>query len=76
VVWHSVTRLYWPAEETEAMTSAVAEARDRMPLAHVAMEHPWKFAQQGSDPGLPLLTLDDEVLATCDHHGPPIRWGS
>src|SRR6188472_1173580 len=32
VVWHSVTRLYWPAEETSAMTAAVDEARTRIPL--------------------------------------------
>jgi len=76
VVWHSVTRLYWPAEETEAMTAAIAEARGRMPIAHVAMEHPWWSTEPGADPGFPLLTLDDDVLATCDHHGPPIRWGS
>ena len=41
VVWHSVTRMYWPVEETAAMDAAVEEARSRMPLAHVAMEHRW-----------------------------------
>ena len=44
VVWHSVTRLYWPTEETAAMTAAVDEARGRMPLVHVAMEHDWRGA--------------------------------
>ena len=45
-----------------------------MPLAHVAMEH--RLGAGGprpSDPGLPLVELDGEVLATCDHHGPPVR---
>jgi hypothetical protein len=73
VVWHSVTRLYWPRDETVAMTAAVDEARQRVPVVHIAMEHRWQAAAEGDDPGLPLLTLDDEVLATCDHHGPPIR---
>ena len=73
VVWHSVTRLYWPAEETAAMTAAVDEARTRIPLVHVAMEHNWPEPGSGDDPGLPLLTVDDDVLATCEHHGPPVR---
>jgi hypothetical protein len=73
VVWHSVTRLYWPAEETQAMTAAVDEARARIPLVHVAMEHGWPEPGSGDDPGLPLVTVDDDVLATCDHHGPPLR---
>jgi hypothetical protein len=73
VVWHSVTRLYWPTEETSAMTAAVDEARARIPLVHVAMEHGWPEPGSGDDPGLPLVTVDDDVLATCDHHGPPLR---
>ena len=73
VVWHSVTRLYWPAEETAAMTAAVDEARARIPVVHVAMEHGWPEPGSGDDPGLPLVTVDDDVLATCDHHGPPLR---
>ena len=73
VVWHSVTRLYWPVDETAAMDAAVEEARQRMPLAHVAMEHRWESVGRAEDPGLPLLELDGEVLATCDHHGPPVR---
>ncbi len=74
VVWHSVTRLYWPTEETAAMNAAVDDARSRMPLAHVAMEHRWDAPSQEGDPGMPLLELDGEVLATCDHHGPPLKF--
>lgn len=74
VVWHSVTRMYWPAQETRLMEQAVAEARGRMPLAHVALEHPW--AADGGlptgDAGLPLVELDGEALARCGHHGPPV----
>ena len=73
VVWHSVTRLYWPAEETAAMTAAVDEARTRIPLVHVAMEHDWPEPGSGDDPGLPLVTVDDDVIASCEHHGPPVR---
>jgi hypothetical protein len=72
VVWHSVTRLYWPAEETASMTAAVDEARARIPVVHVALEHAWAAAAEGTDPGLPLLSIDDEVVASCDHHGPPV----
>ncbi len=79
VVWHSVTRLYWPVEESRALESAVDEARARMPLAHVAMEHPWPAdgsepVPRSGDEVLPEVTLDGEVLATCGHHGPPVRW--
>ena len=74
VVWHSVTRLYWPTEETAAMNAAVDDARSRMPLAHVAMEHRWDAPPQEGDPGMPHLELDGEVLATCDHHGPPLKF--
>jgi hypothetical protein len=74
VVWQSVTRMYWPAEETRLVEEAVAQARGRMPLAHVAMEHPWgpDDALPSGDAGLPLVELDGEVLARCDHHGPPV----
>ena len=72
VVWHSVTRLYWPEAETAAMTAAVEQARRRIPLSHIAMEHPWE-STSAQDPGMPVLTVDDDVVATCDHHGPPVR---
>lgn len=74
VVWHSVTRMYWPEEETRLMEGAIARARGRMPLAHVALEHAWP-ADGGlptGDEGLPLVELDGEALARCGHHGPPV----
>ncbi|NHA69407.1 DUF2332 domain-containing protein [Phycicoccus flavus] len=78
VVWHSVTRMYWPREETEAVTAAVEEARSRMPLAHVAMETPWaawaSVAARDVEHA-PRIELDGEVLGTCGHHGPPVRLG-
>lgn len=73
VVWHSVTRMYWPAEETRRLEQAVAEARGRMPLAHVAMEHAWgSDGLPAGEAGLPTVELDGEVLARCGHHGPPV----
>lgn len=38
IVWQSITAQYWPASEREAVITAIAEARRRMPLAHVSME--------------------------------------
>ena len=73
VVWHSVTRMYWPPEETAAVGTAVEAARVRMPVAHVALEHDWALGEGASAPGLPLLELDGEVLGVGDHHGPPVR---
>ncbi|MGL5861513.1 MAG: DUF2332 domain-containing protein, partial [Phycicoccus sp.] len=57
VVWQSVTRLYWPPEETAAAAAVVEEARRRMPLTHVALEHPWASGalDRGGDHGLPRL---------------------
>jgi len=73
VVWHSVTRIYWPPVETEAMTAAVDEARSRMPIAHVAMEHPWDGSTPDADAGaLPVIEVDGVRVGHCGHHGPPV----
>jgi hypothetical protein len=40
VVWHSITRQYWPAAEIEATERVLEGARGRMPIAHIAMESP------------------------------------
>ncbi|WP_299440812.1 DUF2332 domain-containing protein [uncultured Phycicoccus sp.] len=75
VVWHSVTRMYWPPEETREMTAAIDAARARMPLAHVAMEAPWGVggAAPAAAPPHQQIELDGEVLGTCAHHGPPVE---
>ncbi len=73
VVWHSVTRMYWPAEETAAMEDSVAEARGRMALAHISLEHPLSEGP-GVPIGLPQVSVDGVVVAETDHHGPPVRW--
>lgn len=40
VVWHSITRQYWPVAEIAATTQVLDAARRRMPIAHLAMESP------------------------------------
>ncbi len=75
VVWHSVTRMYWPVDETAAMEAAVEAARSHVPMAHVAMEHPWRpdHGRPTDMDVLPLVEVDGVAIATCDHHGPPVR---
>lgn len=79
VVWQSITRLYWPPEETQRVQDALAAAARRMPLAHVAMEY-----DDGTSRGA-VLTVgwstgngDDlvvERLATVGDHGFPTQLG-
>ena len=66
VVWHSITRMYWPAEETARVEAAVAGGRSRMALAHVAMEYP-KDQPGGADHA--ELSVDGDVVALVAHHG-------
>jgi hypothetical protein len=40
VVWHSITRQYWPSTEIAATSEVLDGARLRMPIAHVALESP------------------------------------
>lgn len=66
VVWESVTRLYWPATEAARVEHVVAGARARMPLAHLRLDSPDPVQE------LPELRLDEVVLGTAGHHGPPV----
>lgn len=75
VVWHSISRLYWTAEEADRVDAAIAEATARTPLAHAQME-------AGSQPQA-LLSLDvwrhgermagPQVLGDVADHGVPVR---
>lgn len=49
VVWHSITRQYWPASEVARVESLLAEAAGRMPIAHIAMESPILATDPASD---------------------------
>ena len=40
VVWHSITRMYWPEEETARVEAAIRSAAGRVPVAEVSMEYP------------------------------------
>ena len=71
VVWHSITRMYWPPEEYAAMLAAIDEARPRMPLVRVALEDPHPLPTTST--WRPQVELDDEVLGWCTHHGPPLE---
>jgi hypothetical protein len=70
VVWHSITRQYWPAPEFAAMLAAVDEARSRMPVVRVALEDPDPLPSGGE--WVPQVEVDDDVIAHCTHHGPPL----
>jgi hypothetical protein len=87
VVWHSVTRQYWPASEVASVASLIGSARNRLPIAHIAMESP-VLAAGGSEPdqayqppevtvslSVPGGVVDDSLrlLATVDDHGVPVR---
>lgn len=76
VVWQSITQQYWPAAETAAVIEAVAEARTRMPLAHIVMEGlPPMQGTDGYAIGThgPTTTVDGAVVARSHHHGPPVE---
>jgi len=49
VVWHSITRQYWPADEVTAVAAVLAAAGRRMPMAHIAMESPVLSTDRASD---------------------------
>jgi len=90
VVWHSVTRQYWPAAEIEATARVLAAARERMPLAHIAMEspvlvddrsegrpeyRPTELTVQLSVPG-GVADPAPVLLGTVADHGVPVRLAS
>jgi hypothetical protein len=77
VVWHSISRLYWPAGEAERVENAIASARGAFPVAHVSMEYPGRpgpaepeLVVDGPEPGPPRR------LGTVGDHGRPVRLGS
>lgn len=75
IVWQSITEQYWPAPERAAVAAAVAEARNRMPLAHVSMEGvPPPLTSDGYaiDQHGPEIRLDGTLLARSHHHGVPL----
>lgn len=75
IVWQSITAQYWPTSEREAVTAAVAKARNRIPLAHVSMEGvppPQSAAGYAIDQHGPATSVDDTLIARSHHHGLPL----
>lgn len=78
VVWQSITRMYWPADELARVDAALEEAGRRLPhLGHVAMEYGendvvgagltarvWRSGQPDGA---------RELLADVADHGVPVR---
>lgn len=67
VVWQSVTRLYWPAEETSRVKAAVEAAAARSPTTHLAMEYP-----VDADHDMATLTLDEVRVGNVERQGGPV----
>lgn len=90
VVWHSITRQYWPASEVAEVDSILETAGQLMPIAHIAMESPVLASDRASDmqgyqpPRLTVrLSVPDKVLdespvllGTVADHGVPVRLGA
>jgi hypothetical protein len=81
VVWHSITRLYWPAAEIRAVDEVLADYGSRSLLARVSME----FGTGTDAPTMPELRttvwipgrgVRDRLLGTAHHHGVPVRLGA
>lgn len=90
VVWHSITRQYWPAAEIAETSRVLEAARERMPIAHIAMEspvlvndraegereyRPAELTVQLSMPG-GSADLAPVLLGTVADHGVPVRLAS
>jgi hypothetical protein len=90
VVWHSITRQYWPPEELAATSQVLDTARNRMPIAHITMEfpapgsdrsagereyRPSELTVQLSVPG-EFADPAPVLLGTVADHGVPVRLAS
>ncbi len=75
VVWQSITRQYWPGDETAAVDEAIDAARGRIAIAHITMEGvPPADGADGYTVAIhgPELRVDGRLVARSHHHGPPI----
>lgn len=88
VIWHSVSRQYWPLAEITAVETVLAEARQRIPIAHIAMESPVSAAdlrsRRGHRPAELTVQLSvpgamsdpgPRLIGTVGDHGVPVRLG-
>lgn len=78
VVWHSVTQLYWPPAEIEAVTAALAAYGDGHRVAEVGMEYDrdgstgqgprvWTKVWRGNSP------VRHRLLGNAHDHGVPVQ---
>ena len=49
VVWQSITRQYWPADEVERVDELIRHAAERSSVAHVSMEYPDVVSPAGAE---------------------------
>jgi hypothetical protein len=74
VVWQSVTRQYWPAEERTRVDALVHDAAARLPIAQVAMEFPLTgHATQAAVLTVAVAGRAPARLATVADHGVPVE---
>jgi hypothetical protein len=74
VVWHSLFRQYLEPNDWEALQDAFARAAQadaRRPIVWLSME-PGADHLVGVE--LSARTAPEQILASCDDHGPPVRW--
>jgi hypothetical protein len=82
VLWHSITRQYWPAVEVAAVDRLVVEAGTRLPIAQISMENPGSDGDRRTSvpaeltvrllvPGGPSDPAS-RLLAYVDDHGVPV----
>ncbi|HEY5822625.1 MAG TPA: DUF2332 domain-containing protein [Propionibacteriaceae bacterium] len=78
VVWHSITQLYWPVEEVQAVEQLLTDHGGERLLGQVGME----FAPGGASNAMPELRTQlwrpgqpvrRRRLGTVHHHGVPVR---
>lgn len=78
VVWHSITRLYWPPEDAERVEATISAYGQHRPVARVAME----FGVGPDAPTRPEVSttlwrprapVRHRRLGTAHDHGPPVR---
>ena len=78
MVWQSITQLYWPAAEVQAVDSLISSHGRRGRLARVAMEFP-PDAAAGVMPELRTTVWSGRsdprvrTLGTAHYHGLPVR---
>lgn len=80
VVWQSITRLYWPADEVRAVEQVLRRAGTRLLLGHLSMEYP---LDGPSDAGPEVVTqlwrpgsshpVRRRFVGTAHDHGIPVR---